>query len=174
VTCAAAGPVPIPAALPEVVWRAGIDLNPLDVADPDDVRWLQTLIWPEHAHRRQRLAGAVSIARADPPHLVRGDLNEGIDELVEQAPAGATLVVFHTAVLAYLDHTARAAFVARVQDPAVEWISNEADGVLPFAPSDRAPAPAAQTVQTARTVLAHNGRPLAYADPHGEAVSWFA
>ena len=25
-----------PSALPEVVWRAGMDLNPLDVTDPDD------------------------------------------------------------------------------------------------------------------------------------------
>jgi hypothetical protein len=45
--CAVAGPVPVPAAVPEVCWRAGIDLNPLDVADAGAVRWLETLIWPE-------------------------------------------------------------------------------------------------------------------------------
>ena len=31
------------------VWRAGIDLNPLDVADPDDVHWLSCLVWPGRA-----------------------------------------------------------------------------------------------------------------------------
>lgn len=45
--CATTGPVPFPSELPQVVWRAGIDLNPLDVGDDDDVRWLETLVWPE-------------------------------------------------------------------------------------------------------------------------------
>lgn len=30
--CEISGPVPVPTALPEVVWRAGIDLAPLNVA----------------------------------------------------------------------------------------------------------------------------------------------
>src|SRR6202041_2593254 len=30
----AATGIPLPAGLPEVVWRAGLDLNPLDVTDP--------------------------------------------------------------------------------------------------------------------------------------------
>ena len=55
ISCAIDGPVPVPAALPEVCWRAGIDLNPLDVTDPEDVRWLETLIWPE---QEDRLAAA--------------------------------------------------------------------------------------------------------------------
>ena len=30
-----------PTRLPDVVWRAGIDLNPLDVQDPEDMAWLE-------------------------------------------------------------------------------------------------------------------------------------
>ena len=55
-----------PTRLPEVVWRAGIDLNPLDAADPADVAWLEALIWPEQAHRR---AGGVY---SRPPTLSTG------------------------------------------------------------------------------------------------------
>jgi Uncharacterized protein conserved in bacteria (DUF2332) len=51
--CAATGMVQ-PAGLPTVVWRAGLDLNPLDVTDPADLRWLGALVWPEHTHRRAR------------------------------------------------------------------------------------------------------------------------
>jgi hypothetical protein len=51
--CAATGIAP-PAGMPEVVRRAGLDLNPLDVTDPADLAWLDVLIWPEHAHRRTR------------------------------------------------------------------------------------------------------------------------
>jgi len=36
------GPAPLPDRLPEVPWRGGIDLNPLDVIDPDTCRWLLT------------------------------------------------------------------------------------------------------------------------------------
>lgn len=37
--CAATGVAP-PTGVPEVVWRAGLDLNPLDVTDPADLAWL--------------------------------------------------------------------------------------------------------------------------------------
>jgi hypothetical protein len=61
------GDVPVPRALPEVVWRGGIDLNPLDVGDPGDVRWLESLIWPGQEHRVAQLraaAGALAFERA--------------------------------------------------------------------------------------------------------------
>lgn len=109
--CAISGPVPVPDHLPQVVWRAGVDLNPLDVRSADDVAWLDALIWPEHDDRRARLNTAVQIARADPPQIVRGDLNEALPALAASAPADATLVVFHTAVLAYLVEAERKRFV---------------------------------------------------------------
>jgi hypothetical protein len=55
--CALDGVQP-PDRLPEVVWRAGLELNPLDVRDPADVAWLDALIWPEHDHRRAAVGGA--------------------------------------------------------------------------------------------------------------------
>ena len=60
--CAATGMVP-PAGRPEVVWRAGLDLNPLDITDPADFAWLDALIWPEHEHRRARLRAAAALDR---------------------------------------------------------------------------------------------------------------
>jgi uncharacterized protein DUF2332 len=44
--CDPRGAVPLPERVPEVAWRAGLDLNPLDVTDADDVRWLECLVWP--------------------------------------------------------------------------------------------------------------------------------
>ena len=100
--CAVSGAVPVPDELPDVVWRAGIDLNPLDVANNDDVAWLEARIWPEQDFRRERLRQAIGIAREDPPLLVAGDLNERLMSLAGQAPADAALVVFHSAVMGYL------------------------------------------------------------------------
>ncbi|MGA7146923.1 MAG: DUF2332 family protein, partial [Microbacterium sp.] len=47
----------VPARHPDVVWRRGIDLDPIDVADPDAVAWLANLIWPgpDHDARAARL-----------------------------------------------------------------------------------------------------------------------
>ena len=129
IECAATGVVP-PAAVPEVVWRAGLDLNPLKVTDSADVAWLDALIWPEHAHRRARLRAAAAVARAEPPMLVRGDLVDDLPSLAAQAPAGATLVVFHTSVMYHVPAARRAAFVEVVARLPGHWIANEAPDVL--------------------------------------------
>lgn len=39
--CRAGSGIAVPDRLPRVVWRAGLDLNPLDPAEPDDLRWLE-------------------------------------------------------------------------------------------------------------------------------------
>jgi hypothetical protein len=49
--CEPRGPVPLPSRVPEIIWRAGLDLNPLDVTSDDDVRWLSCLLWPGEAGR---------------------------------------------------------------------------------------------------------------------------
>ncbi|WP_203718152.1 DUF2332 domain-containing protein [Asanoa siamensis] len=165
--CAATGVTP-PAALPEVVWRAGLDLNPLDVTDPADVAWLDALIWPEHQHRRDRLRAAARVAAADPPLLVRGDLVDDLPALAAQAPAGATLVVFHTSVLYQVPTPQREAFVALARDLPGHWISLESPDVLGLRDLPAPPGPGFHNVLTL------DGTPLAYARGHGQAMTWFA
>ena len=70
--CEPCGPVPLPERVPEIAWRAGLDLNPLDVTSDDDVRWLSCLVWPGEGDRRQRLAAAVATARRDRPRTGGG------------------------------------------------------------------------------------------------------
>jgi hypothetical protein len=156
--------------LPTVAWRAGVDLNPLDVRDADDVRWLECLIWPEQPHRLDRLRNAVRLARTDPPHLVRGDLNQTIRELVAQAPPDATPVVFHSAVLAYLVAGACDAFAETMRSLPGHWISNEAPGVLPSV-ERRLPCP--EPAGRAVYALALDERPVAFTGPHGQSLEWF-
>ncbi|MER7578956.1 DUF2332 domain-containing protein [Kitasatospora sp. NPDC097691] len=172
--CAVSGPVPLTTLLrerlPEVVWRAGIDLNPLDVRAEEDMRWLESLVWPEQTHRLDRLRGAVRVARAEPPLLVRGDLNATVRELVAQVPAGTTPVVFHSAVLAYLSPEAREEFAVTVRELPGHWISNEAVSVLP-AVARRLPRPAPPG--SGLFALALDERPVAFTGPHGQSLDWF-
>lgn len=163
-----AGPVPVPDRMPVVAWRAGIDLNPLDVRDDDDTRWLETLVWPEHEARRDRLRAAIAIAREDPARIVRGDALAALSALAAEAPAGATLVVFHSAVLAYFSAEERESFVELVQGMPGHWISNEGLGVVPGVSARltvAAPDPAL-------FVVALDGHPVAFAGGHGQSLTW--
>jgi hypothetical protein len=167
IECAATGLVP-PTRRPEVVWRAGLDLNPLRVADPADVAWLDALIWPEHTHRRDRLRAAAAVAAAEPPLLVRGDLVDDLPALAAQAPAGATLVVFHTSVLYHVPAPRREAFARVVRALPGHWVANEAPDVLPH---EALPDPPDEALYN---VLALDGTPLAWARSHGQSLAWFA
>jgi uncharacterized protein DUF2332 len=159
---------PPPGRIPDVVWRAGLDLNPLDVTDPADLAWLSALIWPEHSHRRARLAAAAAVAAADPPLLVRGDLVDDLPALAARAPAGATLVVFHTSVLYQVPAPRRERFVELVRGLPGHWVSNDTAEVLPDERLPDPPGPAAHNL------LALDGRPLAWTRSHGQAIAWFA
>ena len=164
--CAASG-IGLPARLPEVVWRAGLDLNPLDVTDPADLRWLDALIWPEHAHRRARLRAAAARVAADPPVLVRGDLVDDLPALAARAPAEATLVVFHTSVLYQVPPPRREAFIKTARALPGHWIANETPDVLTF------PGLPASPEEALQNVLSLDGTPLAWNRSHGQAMTWF-
>ncbi|MGY2745105.1 DUF2332 domain-containing protein [Pseudarthrobacter sp. O4] len=174
--CATTGPVPLPQELPRVVWRAGIDLNPLDVRNPDDVAWLEALVWPEQDFRRERLRQAITVARADPPLLVAGDLNEQLLSLAGQAPSDAALVVFHSAVMAYLDAAGRDRFRRTVAGLARErcchWLSNEGHTVIIQADGSSVVPEMDDGRLQGRFLLLHNGVPVAIAGPHGQSLEW--
>jgi hypothetical protein len=169
--CSVHGDPPLPERMPEVVWRGGLDLNPLDVRDGDAMAWLETLVWPEHEDRRTNLAAAVALARRDPPALVRGDVLRDLPELVAQVPTEATLVVFHSAVAAYLPERDRERLAAVVGGSRGHWLSNEGRTVLPQVSPPEGSAPG-RGEEPAAFVLALDGRPLAWTHGHGRALWW--
>jgi hypothetical protein len=165
--CALRGPAPLPAGLPAVAWRAGLDLNPLDVRRDDDVRWLSCLVWPGEGDREQRLAAAVAAARRDPPAVHRGDLIDDLPALAARAPAGATLVVYHSSLLAYVAPERRLEFADLVRGLADAWLSQEGPAVLSGVPVAAYPGDPYLLVRDGRT-------PLAFADGHGTWLRWLA
>lgn len=170
--CRVKGPAPLPTALPDVAWRGGVDLNPLSVLDDDDTGWLETLVWPEHDDRRERLRHAVAVARADPPALVRGDLLAELPALVDEAGRHGEVVVFHSAVIAYLEEPDRDAFTTLMERLVAEgrchWVSNEGKNVLP---SVTATGPAIPPGKQS-FVLGVDGRMVALTHGHGRSLSW--
>jgi hypothetical protein len=171
------GPFPAPG-LPDVVWRLGLDVAPLDVCDDDAVRWLAACVWADDDARHARLAAAVATARRDPPRVERGDLVDDVPRLAALAPVDATLVVFHSGVLPYVREARRAAFAASLagiaREREVVLLSYEAAGVVERLP----PVPRSRRV---RFVLgrwrstaggAGSSEALAIGHPHGTWCRW--
>jgi hypothetical protein len=171
-TCRCMGPVPLPSRPVDVVWRAGIDINPLDVTEPDDVRWLSCLVWPGEGDRAERLAAAIDLARRDPPRLIRGDLAERLAETAAGAPQGVTLVVFHSAVLAYVSHGKRAEFARAVTALEAVWLAQEDPGVLSGLPGFPGVLPAPEPGPTPFLLTRDGREALAYVDGHGSWIRW--
>jgi hypothetical protein len=168
--CRASPGTPLPARHPSIAWRRGIDLHPIDVGDPEQCAWLETLVWPEQTDRLARLRAAIDVARRDPPTVIRGDLLADLAAVAREAPADATLVVFHSAVLAYVaDASAREAFARTVGEIGAVWISNEAPGVFPPI-RERLARPGPRGA----FLLSCDGVPLAWTDPHGGWIEWIA
>jgi len=168
--CAVSPATPIPQALPHVAWRGGIDLDPVDISDPNQIAWLEALVWPEQTDRLARLRAALGIAAANKPHLVEGDLRRDLRRLATEMPSDMTRVIFHTAVLAYVTSPEERMEFSRSTAALCDvWISNEAPRVFPeIAARVATPGP------PGHFLLAVNGTPVAWTDPHGASIEWIA
>ena len=166
--CAVNEYTPIPPRLPDVVWRAGLDLSPIDVNDREQCAWLEALVWPEQRDRLARLRAAITIAQKNPPRLAQGNLLEDLAPLAAQAPKDATLVIFHSAVLAYVwPQQLRDQFARDVRALDAIWISNETPQVFPSIAAKTAAQPT-----PGNFLLAVNGEPVAWVDHHGTFANW--
>ena len=158
---------PLPALrLPEVVWRGGVDLAPLDVRDAADRAWMQALIWPGEHERAARIAAASDIAAADPPLLRTGDAIDRIDELAASAPRDATLVITTPGMLVYLPWPARRALIERICALDARWITIDDPGL------HDAWQPPIDPARFAGFAVALDGRVCADADPLGRWWEW--
>ena len=159
-----------PLGMPRVVWRAGIDLDPLDAADAGDRDFLTSLVWPGEDGRAERIRAALDIAAADPPLLVTGDASdpEVVHAAAALAPAGATLVVTTPGVLPHIPRAGRERLIDTVRTLDAVWIT-----IDPPALHDRW-APGVDAGTWGGFVLGRDGEPVAAVDPLGGFVHWRA
>ncbi|MCC6572897.1 MAG: DUF2332 domain-containing protein [Planctomycetes bacterium] len=158
-------PVEIPTAPPQVAWRRGLDLNPIDIDDSDAVRWLQALIWPEHVERMARLNTAIEIARVQRSEIVGGDALKTLPEAISHAPGDAALCVVHSFTLNQFSKPNRETLEkilrkAATKRPVYRLGVEGADPTV---------------LQWTRYEGAHEKTaPLAHCQPHGEWLEWLA
>jgi len=156
----------LPPAIP-VASRLGVDLNPIDPADEDAVRWLRALIWPEHVERHERLLAALEIARQAPPPLVSGDAVEVVPARVAEVSTDVAPVVFATHALYQIPRERRIALLKALEAEAVR-ASRRIDMVIL---EGTGPDYSELTLTTWRPE-GRATRLLARANPHGRWLEW--
>jgi hypothetical protein len=139
-TASIVGGRPVPAgAMPDVVARVGVDLDPVDVTDPEEARWLRACLWPGQPERAARLEAEMALAATDPPLLLRGDAVDVLPGAFARVPAGALPVVITTWALSQVPLESRLRFLHRLDEAAtgraVAWVSAEGVGVAPAIPT---------------------------------------
>jgi hypothetical protein len=174
IVCEVDGDIRPPIGPYDVVWRAGLDLNPLDVTDPETAQWLETLVWPGQNDRLARLRTAIDIVAAEPPRLVKGDLLADIDALIAEAPNDATLVVMHSSTLVYVPQDVRDAFAEKMRALDGCWISQEGPGVAPILDTGITALESQPPRSGAALTVSVDGAPKALAAPHGGWIRWLA
>ena len=102
-----AGRPPLAGAMPRLLSRVGIDLEPPNLEDPEDCDWLRALVWPEQRVRRQRLERAIAVARAARPKILAGDALTELPILLRSLPDLAPACVSHAFCLNQLSDRQR-------------------------------------------------------------------
>ncbi len=95
--------------------RFGCDLSPIDIRDPEQVRTLESFVWPDQVERLAQLRAAIALARADRPRLVEQRAAVWLRDQLGSAPTGITTVVFHSIMWWYLPESEREAVTQTIE-----------------------------------------------------------
>lgn len=158
--------MPLGDGIPQVQGRVGIDINPIDLTDPDEADWIDALIWPELAERRALLQNAVEMLQAYPVELVQGDGIAQVGKLAARFERDVPLVVFHSIALYQVSAEKRQEFLINVGEIARvrEVVCISAEWIRP-APTPELHIHSWQSDQTTTTKLANM-------DAHGRWIEW--
>lgn len=126
------GPVP-PVNCPQIVDRAGVDLNPLNLKDEADTLRLLSYLWADQPHRVKLTRAATSVLSAQ---VDMGDAIDWLETRLVSAPEGHMHMIQHTVAWQYFpkykqDHgTAliEAAGAKATPETPLAWMQMETDG----------------------------------------------
>ncbi|OWK29675.1 hypothetical protein SPMU_20950 [Sphingomonas mucosissima] len=87
----------------------GVDIAPVDVADPVEAERLAAYVWVDAAERLERIERGIAIIRDRGVSLVQGDAADWVEaKLAEPQDAGTTRVLMHSVVWQYLPPASQA------------------------------------------------------------------
>jgi len=169
---------PLPARLPAIASRVGIDLSPVDCRDETATRWLVACILADRLDRLERFRGALALARRDPPRLVRGDFTVRLAEIAAGVPEDEQLCLLDSYSLVYLTPSQREGLAATIAELGLrrdlDWISSERAGTIPGLAEPAPPEDPHATVVTWSAFRRgeRHDRVLARSHTHGAWIEW--
>jgi hypothetical protein len=118
--------------------RAACDLNPLDIADPEERLRLKSYIWADQPDRLARFDGAVALALEAGAKVERADAAEWLPRKLAARARDAATIVYHSIFLQYPPREARQAIAAAMESAGASatakaplaWVRLEPEAVL--------------------------------------------
>lgn len=158
------GPAPAPRPV-RVGERRGVDLAPVDAADPAARARLRAFVWADQAERLARLDRALVLP---PAPVDRGDAAAWLLHRLAAATPGAFHLIYHTVAWQYFPPATQAACTRAIEEAGARataeaplaWLAMEGDGQSPSA------------VLTLRLWPGDRRLDLGRADFHGRWVDW--
>lgn len=97
--CTLRGPhVPPHGPAPKIASRVGLELNPVDLADPHWRDWLRALVWPDQIERFARLDRAIAIFRQSKVDIRKGNALSLLPDAIARIPENQPVCIYHTYV----------------------------------------------------------------------------
>ena len=112
----------LPTAFPQVSFRVGIDLAPVNLGDDEEYRWMQALVWPEHGERAAALSSARDVWIHSRPTVLQGDTVELLPDTLRDIPEDSALCVFHCHTLNQFPAAARERFADILRAESMERV----------------------------------------------------
>jgi hypothetical protein len=175
-----AGLPPIARQLPAIAGRVGIDLDPPDLTDADDTRWLLACIWPGTG-RFDRASRAFEIGRANPPAVVRGDALDVLPGVLDGLGDGR-IVVLNSWSYSYFPVERRQEYLEMLaavgRHRPVTWLTMDIPGlvesVAQLTPQTGSAEPDVLTGVIFDGAEAPQAEVLALVQSHGLSMSWLS
>jgi len=172
-----ARPELLPSVMPRITSRAGLDLNPVDLSDAAQVRWLEACVWPDQTDRFERLRMALAEACGLDLLLITGDAIDDLATAVANLGPGHPILTTSW-VLNYLGEDGQRRFLKVVDELGrrrdLSLVSYEAPNLTPGLewPQELAQ----EDLSVLRLIRWRNGRRvdtvLAKGHPHGYWLAW--
>lgn len=163
--------------------RIGLDSDPIDAADEDELAWLEACVRADQPERARQLRVAAAAQRKWAPELITGDVVDDLAPTAARLPSELPLVVMNSNVMGQLSENRRETYLATLaalaSDHPLWWVSHEPyrDGLIQLVPgrSDLEPAagPVTDVLSIGRWA---GGEPvievLATTDQAGQRMNW--
>ena len=122
----------------EIASRAACDLNPLDLADPEEALRLKCYTWADQKGRLDRVDAAIALAQKNNTRVEQGDAAAWIADKLRQRRKSGVTVVYHSVFLIYPPRdviaesmqTIRDAGAAATEEAPVAWLSYESEALF--------------------------------------------